>query len=551
MSIAIRYSSVVTPPESGRIYGLQVAVTGWLRAYFRYSRQEKFAFLVRNEQSWQEAQDIAKCAGVDPSRLVAYDSRYPRENFGSFTAVFRADSNPYDLFWQRTLLPQPGFAFCGLAHAIAGLEGGEVLEKYCLAPTTANDAIVCPSMAIKAAIRSFWDIYGDYLARRFGAKFTCPVQLPVIPLGIDAAGMAARTTPEKRAAQRAKLGLGEKDIAVLWVGRLSHVIKAHPLAMFRAVELAARRTSAPVHFLMVGYFVPEEAGKQFADLARDLCPTAKVSFIANNDPRFPDGLWAAGDIFLSLIDNMQESFGLTPIEAIAAGLPRVLSDWDGYRDSVRHGEDGFLVPTLQPPPGTGHDLSALLLDKRELYGGFLARAALSVAVDHAIAAEALVALIDNPEQRLRMAEKAKQRLPHYDWRSIIGAYEALWKELAAQRQAAAVAPRPDEPWPAVPPQAPDPFAFYAAFPTGPLKPEHTIVVAASTEEIKMLWRHEMNVLAADTMLAPDDITAVLNWIAAQGRPSLGNIIKQFSALDPSRLWRTLAWLAKLGIARIL
>ncbi len=83
-----------------------------------------------------------------------------------------------------------------------------------------------------------------------------------------------------------------------------------------------------------------------------------------------------------LIDNMQESFGLTPIEAMAAGLPRVISDWDGYRDSVQHGEDGFLIRTIQPPRDTGRALSELLLGGREMYGGaFFGKSAMSVAVD--------------------------------------------------------------------------------------------------------------------------------------------------------------------------
>ena len=58
---------------------------------------------------------------------------------------------------------------------------------------------------------------------------------------------------------------------------------------------------------------------------------------------------------------MQESFGLTPIEAMAAGLPRVISDWDGYRDSVNDGEDGFLIRTARNRPPETFDLTAQVL----------------------------------------------------------------------------------------------------------------------------------------------------------------------------------------------
>ena len=48
---------------------------------------------------------------------------------------------------------------------------------------------------------------------------------------------------------------------------------------------------------------------------------------------------------MSLVDNTQETFGLAVAEAMAAGLPVVASNWNGYRDLVRHGVDGYLVPS--------------------------------------------------------------------------------------------------------------------------------------------------------------------------------------------------------------
>ena len=44
--------------------------------------------------------------------------------------------------------------------------------------------------------------------------------------------------------------------------------------------------------------------------------------------------YSGADIFTFPIDNTQESFGLAPIEAMAAGLPVIASDWDGLRDTV-------------------------------------------------------------------------------------------------------------------------------------------------------------------------------------------------------------------------
>ena len=48
---------------------------------------------------------------------------------------------------------------------------------------------------------------------------------------------------------------------------------------------------------------------------------------------------------MSLSDNFQETFGLTPLEGMASGLPVIVSDWNGYKSTVRNNIDGFKIPT--------------------------------------------------------------------------------------------------------------------------------------------------------------------------------------------------------------
>jgi glycosyltransferase involved in cell wall biosynthesis len=545
MSVALHYTAIKLPTGQEReIFGLQVAIADWLKAYLRFARAETFSFLIGESAEWDEVLQIAAQAGIEPKRLIALDRRFP-ENLTRFSTVFRAEPDTRNLLWQRQFVG--GYNFCGLAHAISGTEAGAVLQEYCLAPSEAMDAVICPSRAVQSAIRAFWSNYGDYLQIKFGANYQCPVQLPVIPLGIDIEKFAARTTPDKRMAQRAALGINETDIVLLWVGRLSAAIKAHPLAMFQAAELAAQKTGAKVHLVMVGYFVPTEAEEQFAKLASVICQKANVMFIATNDPRFTDGLWAAGDIFLSLIDNIQESFGLTPIEAMAAGLPRVLSDWDGYRDSVTDGEDGFLIRTTQPPAGNGFDLTVQVLNGREVYGGFLAKAALTVAVDAEQAAQRIVRLIEDKDLRQSIAEKARARMrATYDWRHIIPAYEDLWTELADRR---AAAPPARQAWPSALPQLPDPYMMYEGYPTASLSERDGISLSADFEQIKLLWQQEMNTYANDVLLPPIELPKLLGWLSESGEVTIGAVLRRFPALNRPRLWRTLAWLQKLGIVK--
>ena len=61
--------------------------------------------------------------------------------------------------------------------------------------------------------------------------------------------------------------------------------------------------------------------------------------------------------------------------------PSVVSDWNGYRDTVRDGVDGFAVPTLMPPPGSGQDLAMAHAIESDNYDAYIGRAALSIVVD--------------------------------------------------------------------------------------------------------------------------------------------------------------------------
>jgi hypothetical protein len=77
------------------------------------------------------------------------------------------------------------------------------------------------------------DAWGEHLAERTGGLPPPHPMLPVIPLGVDAAAVAALADRgEARARVRGELGLGEGDVVVLWVGRLSYYEKAFPQPMF-------------------------------------------------------------------------------------------------------------------------------------------------------------------------------------------------------------------------------------------------------------------------------------------------------------------------------
>jgi glycosyltransferase involved in cell wall biosynthesis len=77
-------------------------------------------------------------------------------------------------------------------------------------------------------------------------------------------------------------------------------------------------------------------------VARDLGVTAGVrfhGFVSESDKlRLLRSTWA------NIFPSPKEGWGITIVEAAACGTPSLASDSPGLRDSVRHGQTGYLVP---------------------------------------------------------------------------------------------------------------------------------------------------------------------------------------------------------------
>jgi hypothetical protein len=146
-------------------------------------------------------------------------------------------------------------------------------------------------------------------------------------------------------------------------------------------------------------------------------------------------LYSAADVFVSPSDNVQETFGLTIIEAMAAGLPVIASDWNGYRESVVNGETGFLVTTYLADCVDQVSQFTSLKDDASTHW-MLSQA---VNVDMAETCKYMRILYDNPDLRRRMGENGRRRvLTSYDRPKIVRAYERLWSTLMSQAQASQI-----------------------------------------------------------------------------------------------------------------
>ncbi len=491
---------------------------------------------------------MAAAEGVDAEkRCIGLDPRHPDKNLSSISCLFRPDPLTTDLIWQRQQVKGHGFATCGLVHTMSGERIARAVGDFFFAPSDGTDALICPSIAIRDAVRTLWDIHGEYINHRFGGNFSCPVQTPIIPLGIDSDQFTNLTTPDKRAAQRQALGAADDEIIILFVGRLSFATKAHPLPMLAAAERAANITRKKVRLVMFGYFKPKDLEPHFRNLATDICKTAKAEFVMNDDPRFPDGLWAAADIFTSLSDNIQESFGLTPIEAMACGLPSVITDWDGYREGVRNGEEGFLIPVTAPPPLAGMAIAQMYYNENN-YGVALAGAAQSTSVDTEWCAKSYAVLISNADLRQTFGNKGRERAKNvFDWRHIIRAYDDLWKSLSEQRRSAPKENPLPEKWQAMHPAYPNPWEMFKSFPTTHLLPTDILRVVLGPKEIEVVMSHGMNLFVPQLLLSKEQLLELIDVIRRAGTARIQDILAAFPQSSHDLLWRCFGWMLKCGI----
>ena len=103
---------------------------------------------------------------------------------------------------------------------------------------------------------------------------------------------------------------------------------------YRRVDLLLEAVSMirdrNLHLLVVG---DGDRAIQYQELARDLGIASRVHFLGSMEHRALAHVYATADI-LVLPSQLQESFGLVLIEAMACGKPVVASDLPGVRSVV-------------------------------------------------------------------------------------------------------------------------------------------------------------------------------------------------------------------------
>jgi len=549
MNAAIYYTPDAYSTGGPKLMGRNSAGESFLRGYLKHSRAD--AFWVQYEQAAHARQfaDTVKEAGRNEPVKAA--NRNSLASLAQAGTVYFPAPNIGDLAWHRATVGHDAWSLCGITHTLSSSGAMDGVAALLTTPVQPWDAVICTSTVARDAVQRIVEAQAEFLRFRLGAQRWVLPQLPVIPLGLHTDDFVC--SEAQRGQARAVLGADEHTLVVLFAGRLSFHAKAHPLAMYQALERAAVKLAPDKEVLLVecGSHANPSIADAFAAAARIACPHVRVLSLDGRQGDNYQRAWAGADVFCSLSDNLQETFGLTPIEAMAAGLPVVVSDWDGYKDTVRDGVDGVRIPTLMPDAGFGRDLASRHALGTDTYDMFAGHTCSLVAVDIDAAAQAFHRLFASPSLRRQMGDAGRQRAREvFDWQTIIPRYEQLWAELAVMRKELAPAQSaPKHPWPA----RMDPFDAFSSFPTHRLTPQTRLALAdpdlASAERrVAELSQLEMVRFARYVFPTPAEVHQVL-VAAAAGPAAASELVRPLDAPRRPFVLRSLAWLVKLGVLK--
>ncbi len=236
---------------------------------------------------------------------------------------------------------------------------GSSFLNYLWAGTTSRDCIIATStLGTQVVEKYFKNLREGYDLDE--KKFPTP-HIAKIPLGINPGPL---TPPDEKQKVQALVNLGindEERVNILVFGRIAHYSKMDILPLFRAMQrlFSTGIKRDQVRIILAGWMDEEDDfPATLAQLAKNM--ELELNIIARPSDSIKLDLYRAADIFVSISDNPQETFGLTILEAGAMGLPIIASEYDGYRDLILDGETGILIETVGVEETSDLDIMAPL-----------------------------------------------------------------------------------------------------------------------------------------------------------------------------------------------
>lgn len=408
----------------------------------------------------------------------------------------------------------------GITHSLGHAPFLEWLESNLRLKPTARDRLICTTPTAQEAVMKMAEILGG----------STVLKTEVIPLGVHSPPTSQDTS------LRGKLKIPAESLILLYLGRFSYYTKVDLLPLLLAFRSLTQITSAPVHLVLAGATGGEDYEKILQTAATEWGVKDLVRFVFNPSETDKQALFDDADIFLAPGDNVQETFGLSVVEAMAHGLPVVASDWNGYRALVEDGKTGYLIPTMGLVECSFlSDLTPLLTDAMtHLY---LSQA---VATRHEVWEEKLKNLVENEKTRLEMGKAARARATAFLWPQVIQKYLALWKNLITLPEEK----REEQPLPVL-----DYLKVFGNYATQTLSDKNRFTLTSTGREI-VAGKLPLRLYAAVEDILQIPLLGALLKMAESG-VTVEKALRQLTEKHPGDQVRYhLVWLCKYGMVRV-
>jgi UDP-glucose:(heptosyl)LPS alpha-1,3-glucosyltransferase len=185
------------------------------------------------------------------------------------------------------------------------------------------------------------------LAQYFGRH-----DVVVVPNGVDTSVFSTASRQSLRNAARQRLGYSPEDLVLLLVGN-DWRNKGLPALL----DAVSRLRHFPLYLCVVGSDAPTE----FLPQVQSLYLSDRVQFFPESSEIL--SFYSAADVYAA--PSLEDSFNLPVLEAMACGLPVVVSRQAGISEYIVDGVEGILLGAPQDPRTLAAALS-LLLQQPEL-----------------------------------------------------------------------------------------------------------------------------------------------------------------------------------------
>ncbi len=405
--------------------GLNYANHYFMRALFRYGTFDAYHFFLINaphcrnfEKHWGPW--LADLGIID--RVHLYDRLQLNEMMTrhDYQVFHLGDQMRYyaSLCRLRTRLGA-AIPITAFIHSLSGQQRMDAYLSMLADGPTAQDAIICSSTSGKKVIEKRWQAFRQRLS-----GLTADIPLPVIPLGID-----EQPQPQDRAAARQHFGFDPQEVIGLCFGRFSDTDKMDLFPLLQSFAEVTRH-SRNSRLIIAGALNQQSYFEMVKVWVRTLGLEARVTLLTNLSETDKHLLYDAVDLFISVADNPQETFGLTLLEAMFHGLPLVVSDFDGYRDLVP-ATVGVRIATSWAALEELGQLHAVC--DEVMFHRYLGQ---SIVVDVRELTAALLLMVRAEGLRQKMGAAAREHFEaNFAHRKIIGRLEELWRDLKSQMPA--------------------------------------------------------------------------------------------------------------------